>query len=120
VKTLLLIDDNAVQLAARRAVLEGAGFRVLTASDALRALETLQSPGSGVHIDGLITDHIMPKVSGAVFVRRVRETDAAVPVMVISGLAEAEDEYAGLNVTFKQKPLMPAEMIAAVRQMIGD
>jgi DNA-binding response OmpR family regulator len=119
VKTVLLIDDNAVQLLARKGVLESAGFRVLTSTDPLHALETLRSPGDGLQVDGVVTDHIMPNVSGAVFVRKLRETDAKVPVMVVSGLAEAESEYEGLNVIFKQKPLLPAEMIAALRAMVG-
>jgi DNA-binding response OmpR family regulator len=119
VKTVLLIDDNAVQLLARKGVLESAGFRVLTSTDPMHALETLRSPGDGLQVDGVVTDHIMPNVSGAVFVRKLRETDAKVPVMVVSGLAEAESEYEGLNVIFKQKPLLPAEMIAALRAMVG-
>jgi DNA-binding response OmpR family regulator len=118
-KTVLLIDDNAVQLAARKGVLESAGFRVLISTDPLHALETLRSPGDGVRIDGVITDHIMPHVSGAVFVRKLRETDAQVPVMVVSGLADAENEYEGLKVIFRHKPLLPAEMISAVREMVG-
>jgi DNA-binding response OmpR family regulator len=118
-KTVLLIDDNAVQLAARKGVLESAGFRVLTSTDPLHALDTLRSPGAGIRVDGVITDHIMPHVSGAVFVAKLRETDPQVPVMVVSGLADAEDEYEGLNVIFRQKPLLPAEMIAALRAMVG-
>jgi DNA-binding response OmpR family regulator len=120
VKTVLVIDDNDVQLAARKAVLESAGFRVLTSSDAMHALETLRSPAGNMRIDGIVTDHIMPNVSGAVFVRRLRETDPAVPVMVVSGMPDAESEYEGLNITFRQKPLFAPELIAAIRNMVGS
>jgi hypothetical protein len=37
---------------------------------------------------------------------------------VITGLAEAEDEYAGLNITFRQKPCPPTELIALVKQAL--
>ena len=119
-KTILLIDDNEVQLAARKGVLESVGFRILTSTDALHALETLRSPGEGTTIDGVITDHIMPNVSGAVFVRKLRETDPNVPVMVVSGLPDAETEYEGLNITFRQKPIFAPELIGAVREMVGS
>jgi DNA-binding response OmpR family regulator len=118
-KTILLIDDSEVQLAARKAVLESAGFNVITSTDALHALETLRSPGNGKRVDAVITDHIMPHVSGAVFVRKLRETDAQVPVMVVSGLPDAESEYQGLNIIFKQKPIFAPELIGAVREMLG-
>ncbi len=34
------------------------------------------------------------------------------PVLVISGLEEAEDEYAGMNVLFRLKPLPPDHLLA--------
>ena len=119
-KTILLIDDSPVQLAARKAVLESVGFQVLTSTDALHALETLRSPGVGRRVDAVVTDHIMPNVSGTVFVRKLRETDPHVPVMVVSGLPDAEAEYEGLNITFRQKPIFAPELIAAVRSMTGE
>jgi CheY-like chemotaxis protein len=119
-KAILLIDDNEVQLAARRGVLESAGFKVLTSTDALHALETLKTPGEGLRVDAVITDHIMPNVSGAVFVRKLRETDPNVPVMVVSGLPDAETEYEGLNITFRQKPIFAPELIKAVREIVGS
>jgi CheY-like chemotaxis protein len=119
-KTILLIDDNEVQLAARKGVLESAGFSVLTSTDALHALETLRSPGEGMSVDAVVTDHIMPNVSGAVFVRKLRETDPNVPVMVVSGLPDAEAEYEGLNISFRQKPVFAPELIAAIRELAGS
>jgi DNA-binding response OmpR family regulator len=41
-----------------------------------------------------------------------------VPVLVISGLAEAEDEYTGLNVTFRMKPLLPDHLLATVHGLV--
>jgi DNA-binding response OmpR family regulator len=38
-----------------------------------------------------------------------------VAVIVISGLAEAEEEYAGLDVTFLRKPCSPESLVQAVR-----
>ncbi len=47
----------------------------------------------------MITDHLMPGMSGSEFVRALRRTHPTLPVLVISGLEEAEQEYTGLNVT---------------------
>ena len=49
----------------------------------------------------------MPGMNGSQFVRELRKFRPHLPVMVISGLEEAEPEYAGMNVRFLLKPLHP-------------
>jgi len=39
-------------------------------------------------------------------------------VLVISGMEEAEDEYAGLSVLFRQKPLLPDALLASVHSLL--
>jgi DNA-binding NtrC family response regulator len=108
---VLLIDDNPVQLRAREAVLRNA----TTQESALALLRSEVSEGIGA----IITDHVMPGRSGAEFVRSLRAAKAGVPVIVITGLAEAESEYRSLGVTFRQKPCPPEELIALVRSAIA-
>lgn len=116
--SVLLIDDNAVQAATRQAILNRAGYSVVATLNAERALEQLQS-GDVVHPIGLvITDHIMPGMSGSMLVRSLRRTHPFLPVMVISGLEEAEAEYEGLGVTFRVKPLLPEALIANVQALL--
>jgi hypothetical protein len=38
--------------------------------------------------------------------------------MVISGLEEAEDDYAGMNVAFRLKPLLPENLLASVHRLL--
>jgi DNA-binding response OmpR family regulator len=57
-------------------------------------------------------------MNGAEFVTRLREFAPEIPVLVISGLAEAEDEYAALGVDFRMKPLLPQNLIATVQTLI--
>ena len=114
---VLLIDDNPVQLRAREAVLRNAGFETHIASTQESALALLRSQAGGV--GAIITDHIMPGSSGAEFVRALRAAKPGVPVIVISGLAEAESDYKGAGVTFRQKPCPPEELIALVRSCVG-
>jgi DNA-binding response OmpR family regulator len=114
-RRILIIDDNPMQLKARELVLRGAGFAVSTADTAEAALGLLRSPALLQQFGLVITDHVMPGGSGADFVRELRRDNPALPVIVISGLAEAEDEYSSLGVTFLQKPCPPPELVSQVR-----
>ena len=116
--TILLIDDNAVQAATRQAILKRAGFFVIAVLSPERALEQYRNQEFPSPIDLIITDHIMPGITGAQFVREVRSFDPHVPVLVISGLLEAEDEYQELDVHFRLKPLLPDDLLASVHRLI--
>src|ERR1700743_640371 len=91
---LLLIDDNAVQAATRQTILRRAGYFVIAALNPSRALEQFRDHDFPAPIQLVITDHLMPGMSGAEFVRRLRKTHPALPVLVISGMVDAEQEYA--------------------------
>lgn len=119
-RKVILVDDDAVQLRTREAVLRGAGFEVVIATTAESALAILKVEAAAGTLGAVITDHIMPQVSGVEFVRLVRELDANLPVIVVSGLAEAQDEYRSLNVVFRQKPCPPAELISLVRRSVDE
>ena len=116
-KRVLLIDDDPLQLRVREAVLRDAGMEVDVATTAESALALLRSD-TGTQIGTIVTDHIMPGASGADFVRSLREIKPRVPVIVISGMAEAEDEYDGLDISFRTKPCPPPELISLVRRSL--
>lgn len=115
---ILLIDDNAIQAATRQAILRRAGYSVVAALNPLRAIEQLQRDEFPAPIGAVVTDHVMPGMNGAEFVRELRKIHADLPVMVLSGLDDAECEYAGLNVRFLRKPLSPELMLSNLRQML--
>jgi DNA-binding NtrC family response regulator len=117
---LLLIDDNAVQAATRQTILKRAGYFVIAALNPSRALEQFQSGEFPAEINLVITDHLMPGMSGSEFVRALRKTHPKLPVLVISGLEEAEQEYNGLDVTFRMKPLLPDKLLATVGRLVGE
>jgi DNA-binding response OmpR family regulator len=60
----------------------------------------------------------MPGMSGAAFVRELRKTHPKLPVLVISGMEEAEEEYKGMDVTFRVKPLLPDRLLASVNSLV--
>lgn len=119
-KRILLIDDDPVQLRLREAVLRDAGLQVDIATSADSALALLRSqPADGIGL--VVTDHIMPGTNGSKFVRLVRQVRPEVPIIVISGLPDAEEEYSGLtDVTFRQKPVPPPQLIELVQQKLGS
>lgn len=116
---VLVIDDNPTQLCVREAVLRRAGLSVQTASTAEQALDILRDQESAADLRIIVTDHVLPGASGSVFVRELRRFRPSVPVVVITGMDEAESEYAGLGVIFLHKPCPPEEMIARVRKAIS-
>src|SRR5580698_7614402 len=96
VSAILLIDDNAVQAATRQTILKRAGYYVIPVLNPVRALEQFQANEFPLEIRLVITDHMMPGMNGSEFVRELRKTHTKLPVLVISGLEEAEELYSGL------------------------
>ena len=119
-RTILLIDDNAIQAATRQTILKRAGYFVIPILNPQRALEQIQSDEFPSQIDLVITDHVMPGMNGAEFVRELRQIHPGLPVLVISGMEEAEQEYAGLHVTFRLKPLLPDDLLGAVDHLLSE
>ncbi|HZP17722.1 MAG TPA: response regulator [Terriglobales bacterium] len=115
---VLIIDDNPTQLQVREAVLQGAGFSILTAGSAEQALKLLRDPGATSGLRVIITDHVLPGASGDDFVRKLRRFGPTVPVLVVTGMQEAESKYAGLDITFLHKPCAPEDLIEEVRKAI--
>ena len=115
---VLLVDDNPLQLSVREAVLRTAGFQVSVATTAESALATLRVLSERIGV--VITDHLMPGCTGSELVRQIREFDQWLPVIVLSGLAEAEAEYTDLGVVFRHKPIPPPDLIELVRTSLDQ
>lgn len=113
---ILIVDDNPVQALTRKAILAGAGLEAETAYSAETAFTALQQDSART-ITLVITDHVMPGESGSHFVKSLWELRSGLPVMVLSGMAEAEDDYDGLDITFRAKPIRPDELIALATRL---
>lgn len=116
---ILLVDDNAIQAATRKAILARTGRNVAVASDGEQALRILEEIGTDCPVSLVITDHLMPGMNGPEFVTKLRERYARMPVLVLSGLAEAENDYTDLDVMFRVKPLPPEELLELVRELMA-
>jgi DNA-binding NtrC family response regulator len=118
VKQALLLDDNTAQLTVRELVLRKGEIESHVATRAQSALALLRSEPGREKIGVVITDHLMPDMDGVEFVRQLRTFNLEVPVIVISGLPDAEAEYADLNVIFRAKPCDPDDLISLVKSCI--
>ena len=119
--TILIVEDEEDVRALTREVLEMTGFTVLEsldAADAIRIAET--HPGS---IDLLITDVVMPHMSGPDLARRLRETRPALRVLCMSGYPESAERGAAAAAAWTawlQKPFTPPGLIAKVRECLAS
>ena len=118
-KQVLLLDDNPAQLLVRELVLRKGGLESHVATSAQSALAFLRSGLGQEKIGVVVTDHIMPGMDGVEFVRELRTFNGEIPVIVISGLAEAEPEYLNLSVIFRTKPCEPEDLITLVKTTLS-
>jgi DNA-binding NtrC family response regulator len=116
----LLVDDNHIQSATRRAILEGSGLEVCIALEGRQALELLNQAEPSHPIGLVVTDHLMPVMSGPAFVAELRRRGFTLPVIVLSGLPDAESAYEGLNVVFRLKPCDPDSLIRLTQDLLGE
>jgi DNA-binding NtrC family response regulator len=119
-KKALLLDDDSAQLSVRQLLLQRMGgieSQTVTAGHA--ALTLLRSDAGKASIGVVVTDHVMPDMAGPEFVRAVRVFDPHIPVIVVSGLPDADAEYDGLNVTFLMKPCEPSDLIAIIKNALN-
>ena len=113
---VLLVDDNFSQLKVREAVLRNAGFQVSVATTPESALATIRVLKDRIGV--VVTDHLMPGCGGLGLVQQIRSGDNWTPIIVLSGLPEAESEYQALDVIFRAKPFPPLELIELVRSSL--
>lgn len=112
---ILIVDDNPIQAVTRRLILEKAHFSVVIAESGAAALAKFDS---GEPFGMVITDHCMPEMGGPELVNKLREQSSTLPILVLSGLPEAESEYEGMDVLFRLKPIQPQELIELSRTML--
>ena len=120
-KTVLVVDDEKNIRRTLQLVLEGEGYRVLTAETAAQALAILGSPRTPV--DLALFDVKLPDGSGLDALERVRKDDATkdIPIIVISGHATVTDAVNAIKLgasDFFEKPLNRERVLVSVRNVL--
>lgn len=119
--TILVVDDEPAVRSLVRSILAAQGYRVVEAEDA-DAARHLAGEGSRA-IDLLLTDMVMPGVSGTALARELMTTRPDLKVLFMSGFADptrfgADRLEHGSH--FLQKPFKPATLTAKVREVLGS
>jgi two-component system, cell cycle sensor histidine kinase and response regulator CckA len=118
-RVLLVDDDDAVRTLVAR-VLRGAGYDVVAATSAVEAMELLDSSTSAV--DVLVTDVMMPGMSGDRFADKLCARFPDAGVVLMSGFPEASlpaDLVHQQRERFLEKPFTPTHLLSAVRELMG-
>lgn len=117
--TVLVVEDDEEVRALARDVLEMHGYAVLEALDAEDAVRLGATHPGPIHL--LITDVVMPRISGPELSRRLRAGRPTLRVLCMSGYPERADreaEGAGTWNAWLQKPFTPDGLIAKVRDCL--
>ncbi len=115
---LLVEDDEGVRRMTRRALEEG-GYRVLEAANGLDALGLLTSTSGRIGL--VLTDVVMPEMSGRDLADRIAELRPGTPVLFTSGYTDGEIVRRGLlhpEAAFIQKPFGPDAILRIVRERL--
>ncbi len=116
---LLLVEDNQEVRASTRELLTDLGYRVTAASQGDEALTLLEESGGA--FDLLITDVVMPGISGRELVQRAQERFPRLPAIYVSGYTDnavvRHDVLAG-EVEFLQKPFTSRQLARKVRERL--
>jgi len=86
--TILAVDDDRSALGLLGEALGSAGYRVLTADGGWNAVEVYENSPSPIHL--LLTDVIMPDLTGPVLAERLRARQPDLQVLFISGFHDAD------------------------------
>ncbi len=115
--TILLAEDEPLLRELGQTILTQAGYKILTAPNA-DALETFVAEHEG-KIDLLLTDVVMPGMSGPELVKLVRARWPEVRVLYMSGYADDEIEDLDRDAGFLQKPFTPTELTEKIAEMLA-
>ena len=113
--TLLCVDDEKVALFLRKAVLQKFGFEVVTANSAKEALQVLTTQ----QVDLVLSDLLMPEVSGTELAKAVKEHYPNLPVVVVSGVNEIPPDVRFADL-FISKLEGPVRMCEQLREVLGQ
>jgi signal transduction histidine kinase/AmiR/NasT family two-component response regulator len=115
-RQVLVVDDNKVNQAVARAILEAAGAVVSLADDGLDGLDVLRAG----HVDVVLMDVHMPRMDGVEALRRIRAGEAglrSIPVLALTADAMSDECERLIAQGFDDvhpKPIQPAELIFTV------
>jgi len=120
-ETVLLVEDDEEVRALARETLEGNGYAVLPAASAAEALRLAGGGSRRLHL--LVTDVVMPRLSGRGLAERLALDDPGLRVLYISGYTDDAIVRHGVleeGTAFLQKPFTPETLLRKVREVLDE
>jgi CheY-like chemotaxis protein len=118
--TVLLVEDERAVRSTTQRILERAGYRVAATGDGEEAWRLLEEHPDAY--DVVVTDLIMPRLSGAELVRRIRARQPDFPIVVTSAHPSRDwdaREIRAESVAVLKKPFAAATLVETLRTMVG-
>ncbi len=118
-ETILLAEDQPEVRSVARAVLERYGYRVLEAKHGDEALRILRAHHEPIHL--LLSDVVMPSMSGPELARLVQLEQSGIRVLYASGYTDDAIVRHGVldpGVAFLQKPFTPTALLRKIRELL--
>src|SRR5215467_13770417 len=118
-ETILLVEDDQAVRELTEMVLQSFGYNVLTAEEPEHAQRLSDAPGPEIAL--VLTDVVMPSMSGRELVRRLTERHAHLRVLYMSGYTDNVITSGGVlepGLAFLQKPFTPASLASKVREVL--
>jgi two-component system, cell cycle sensor histidine kinase and response regulator CckA len=120
-ETVLLVEDEAAVRRLGCRILERRGYNVVEAESGAAALRLFERLAPGIAV--LVTDVVMPEMSGSELARRLRAMKPSLPVLFTSGYtadAIAPNGDLGANTAFLEKPFTPDALARKVRDLLDQ
>lgn len=116
--SVLLVDDNHDGLIARRSLLEEQGYRVQIANNGEEGLKLVQTDA----FDVVVTDFKMPRMDGAELIKRIRQINPKIPVILLSGFVDPlglTEEGTGADAVLPKSANEPAHLVRWVKRLVN-
>ena len=120
-ETILLVEDEAAVRAVTRELLVRNGYTVLEAADGPAALALVNGAKGPSHIDLLLTDVIMPGMSGRELAEQMIARARGLRVLYISGYTDDAVVRHGMlepGLAYLEKPFRPVALLRKVRETL--
>ncbi|WP_137899433.1 PAS domain-containing sensor histidine kinase [Sphingomonas sp. 2SG] len=111
---ILLVDDEDIVRFATADMLRDIGYQVVEAASGSQALAAIRG---GVDVDLLVTDYLMPGITGAALISELRATGHPLPALLITGYAATGADVPG-DVPRLAKPFRQVDLAARVDALL--
>ena len=114
---ILVVDDDKHTRMLLKAILQGENYTVTTAKDGEEALDVLDRE----HIDLVVLDIMMPKLDGYQFTETIRETNNALPILMVTAKTLPADEKKGFLVgtdDYITKPIDKDKLLLRIKALL--